>query len=79
MSKKKISYFIGSETNVLDRYYKANQYFNGDIIIRITSDCPLMDPKLIDKFINLFFKKKVDYLTNIISRTYPDGLDEVFN
>ena len=58
MSKKDFL-FYWIETNVLDRYYKVNQYFNGDIIIRITSDCPLMDPKLIDKFINLFFKKKL--------------------
>ena len=78
--KKKISYYVGNESNVLDRYYNANKYFKGKIIVRITSDCPLTDPNLIDKFINIFLKKKVDYLTNVISRTFPDGLDiEIFN
>ena len=78
--KKEISYYVGNELNVLDRYYNANKYFKGKIIVRITSDCPLTDPNLIDKFINIFLKKKVDYLTNVISRTFPDGLDiEIFN
>jgi len=78
--KMKTDFFVGLEQNVLDRYYKANKSFNGDIIIRITSDCPLMDPKLIDDFIKIYSKKNVDYVTNILSRTYPDGLDiEIFN
>ena len=53
----KTDFFVGLEQNVLDRYYKANKSFNGDIIIRITSDCPLMDPKLIDDFIKIYSKK----------------------
>ena len=54
--------------------------FNADIIIRITSDCPLMDPTLVDKFVLLFQKKNVDYLSNTSPRSFPDGLDiEIFN
>ena len=78
--KMKTNYFVGLEQNVLDRYYEANKHFKGDIVIRITSDCPLMDPKLIDDFIKIYLKKNVDYVTNILTRTYPDGLDiEIFN
>jgi len=78
--KMNISYYVGLEKNVLDRYYKANKKYSGDIVVRITSDCPLMDPQLVDDFIKIFVKKKVDYLSNIFKRTYPDGLDvEIFN
>ena len=79
-NKMNVRYFRGSENNVLDRYYKASKKFNADIIIRITSDCPLMDPVLIDNFINIFLQKKnLDYLSNTIERTFPDGLDiEIF-
>ena len=76
-----IAYYVGSEKNVLDRFYKANRKYSGDIIVRVTSDCPLMDPILIDDFIKIFLKRKrVDYLSNIFKRSYPDGLDlEIFN
>ena len=56
------------------------QLSGAEIIIRITGDCPLIDHRLIDKSIRLFLKKEVDYLSNTIKRTYPDGLDiEIFN
>ena len=79
-NKLNINYFRGSENNVLDRYYKASKQFKSDIIIRITSDCPLMDPMLIDNFVDIFLKKKkLDYLSNTIERSFPDGLDiEIF-
>ena len=54
--RKKISFYVGSEINVLDRYYRASKKYKGDTIIRITSDCPLMDPKLLDNFIKIFKK-----------------------
>ena len=77
--RKKISFYVGSEINVLDRYYRASKKHKGDTIIRITSDCPLMDPKLLDNFITDFLKK-FDYVSNTLTRTYPDGLDiEIFN
>ncbi len=78
--RKKISFYVGSEINVLDRYYRASKKYKGETIIRITSDCPLMDPKLLDNFIKIFLKKKFDYVSNTLTRTYPDGLDiEIFN
>lgn len=82
--KLNVKYFRGSENDVLSRYYYAAKEVNADIVIRITSDCPLIDPQIIDKIIKLFIetskKEKIDYLSNTIERTYPRGLDvEVFN
>lgn len=58
LKKKKIKYFIGSENNVLNRYYKTAKKFEADTIVRITADGVLADPKLIDEFIRKFNKKK---------------------
>lgn len=82
--KLNVKYFRGSENDVLSRYYYAAKENNADVVIRITSDCPLVDPKIIDKMIKTFIetskKEKIDYLSNTIERTYPRGLDvEVFN
>lgn len=78
-----IGYFVGSEEDVLDRYYQTaidNNVKDEDIIIRITSDCPLIDPSVVDKVIEEHIHYKNDYTTNVIDCTYPDGLDcEVFN
>jgi len=74
-----IDYFIGSENDVLERYYKAAKKFKALNIVRITGDCPLIDPKVVDEVIINFFKKNVDYASNGNPPTYPDGLDvEVF-
>lgn len=81
--KNNVSYFVGSENDVLDRYYqtaKANNINDEDIIIRITSDCPLIDPFVVDKVIEEHISGNNDYTANVIECTYPDGLDcEVFN
>lgn len=78
--KNNLDYFVGSENNVLERYYKASIYSNANNILRITSDCPFTDPKMIDQFIKLYQKKNVDYLSNTVKRTYPNGLDlEIFS
>ena len=75
-----ISVFCGSEDDVLDRYYQVARLFKSNHIVRITSDCPLIDPLIIDKVIGLYFKKEADYATNTMPETYPDGLDtEVFS
>ena len=72
--------FVGSEENVLERYYLAATHYNADIIVRITGDCPLVDPRIVDDIIIQFKQSKLDYLANTISPTYPDGLDvEVFS
>lgn len=75
-----VDYFLGSEHDVLDRYYNAATRFRADSIVRITADCPLIDPHVIDKIVQAYLKGNYDYVTNVIKRTYPDGLDtEVFS
>lgn len=72
--------FRGSENDVLSRYYEAAKKFNCDVIIRITSDCPLIDPKIVDLVIEKHLNSGADYTANILKRTFPKGLDvEVFN
>jgi glutamate-1-semialdehyde 2,1-aminomutase len=69
----------GSETDVLDRYIGAARAAAADIVVRITGDCPLVDPVLVDEAVLRFKASTVDYLSNISPPTYPDGLDiEVF-
>ena len=58
LKKKNIKTFRGSEKNVLKRYFDAANSFNSDVIVRITSDCPMVDHKIIDKMINQFHEKK---------------------
>ncbi len=75
-----IHYYRGSEHNVLKRYYECAVKFNADVIVRITGDCPLVDPEIVDKCINLFLSSNVDYTCNRNPATFPDGLDvEVFS
>jgi spore coat polysaccharide biosynthesis protein SpsF (cytidylyltransferase family)/diketogulonate reductase-like aldo/keto reductase len=76
----RIDCFAGSEDDVLDRYYQAAKKFKGDIIVRITSDCPLMDPAIIDNGLEIFLKGNYDYVSNVEPPTYPDGFDvEIFS
>ena len=83
LNKHQIQFFSGSEKNVLKRYYDTAKKFNLDIIVRITSDCPLVDPKLIKRMLNYFNEKKIDYLSNTLPpniSNWPDGSDiEIFN
>ncbi|WP_028953320.1 aminotransferase class III-fold pyridoxal phosphate-dependent enzyme [Synechococcus sp. CC9616] len=75
-----IKCYRGEEIDVLSRFYHAAKLYVGDIIVRITGDCPLADPNLIDDAIRTFRNKKVDYISNCNPPTYPDGLDiEVFS
>jgi spore coat polysaccharide biosynthesis protein SpsF len=74
-----VRYFRGSECDVLDRYYRAAKEFDADAVVRITSDCPIIDPQLVDETIHAFQQHEADYASNVIPRTYPRGLDtEVF-
>lgn len=77
-----IFYYRGSENNVLKRYYEAATQYNADIIVRLTSDCPIIDPQIIDMVINSFIenREEIDYASNTLERTYPRGMDvEVFS
>ena len=80
VSKKlKIDYFVGSEKNVLSRFYFAAKKYKFKNIVRITADCPLIDPLIVDSVIANFFRKKVNYASNTNPPTFPDGLDvEIF-
>lgn len=70
-----IRVFAGSENDVLDRFYQAAKLLNPDHVVRITSDCPMIDPELIDKVIVNHSKTNADYTSNTIVETYPDGED----
>ena len=65
----------GSENDVLDRYVQAAKKHNADVVVRITGDCPLVDPELVDEVIRSFKAANVDYFSNTNPPTYPDGLD----
>jgi spore coat polysaccharide biosynthesis protein SpsF len=74
-----ISLLRGSEFDVLNRYYQAASSMDADIIVRLTADCPLIDPDLIDKIIHALLDEKADFAANRLPppyhRTYPIGLD----
>ena len=79
IKKYDISYFKGSTKDVLDRFYKASLIYNPDYIIRVTSDCPLIDPNLVDELIDFTISNKLDYCSNTLTENFPDGQDiEVF-
>ena len=64
----------GSENDVLDRYVQASKH-DADVVVRITGDCPLVDPELVDACIGEFFDSNAEYCSNTNPPTYPDGLD----
>jgi spore coat polysaccharide biosynthesis protein SpsF len=70
-----IGVFRGSEDDVLDRYVAAARHLEADPIVRLTADCPLLDPGVIDRVIAEFERGGFDYVANINPPTYPDGLD----
>ena len=75
----KIECFRGSEENVLERYVKCAKKYNGDIIIRITGDCPLIDPIIVDNVITKLIMYKYDYVRLDVPNTFIRGFDvEVF-
>ncbi len=68
-------YIRGPLDNVLGRYVKAEENYNPSAIIRLTADCPLVMPELIDQYLEIFHKSDFDYLSNTLELSYPDGLD----
>lgn len=79
--KMGVDCFRGATEDVLDRYYQcALQYPEYNAIVRITGDCPLIDPKIIDQVIHLFDEHNYDYASNVLKETFPDGMDvEIFS
>ncbi|MFZ5981803.1 MAG: cytidylyltransferase domain-containing protein [Candidatus Zixiibacteriota bacterium] len=79
--EKKINCFRGSEDDVLDRYYRTAGEYEAEAVVRVTSDCPLIDPEVVDGVIAAFLENagRFDYASNTLVRTYPRGLDcEIF-
>ncbi|MGB2841560.1 MAG: glycosyltransferase family protein [Halobacteriota archaeon] len=72
-----IDYYAGSENDIVDRLYMTAKKFGAEAIVRITGDCPLIEPKIIDKAVEYYLKNKdrIDYVSNVYPPTYPDGLD----
>jgi spore coat polysaccharide biosynthesis protein SpsF (cytidylyltransferase family) len=65
----------GSEHDVLDRYYQAARQEEADVVVRLTADCPLLDPEVIDEVVTCFLTGTYDYVSNVAPPTFPDGLD----
>ena len=75
-----LNIFRGKEKDVLDRYFQCAKKYSFLTIVRITADCPLIDPQIVDKVIEKFFSGKYDLSTNTLVRTFPIGTDvEVFS
>ncbi len=76
-----LPYFIGSEENGLERYYQAAKNFNIEIVVKITSDCPFVDPKILDEMLIIYINNNYDYFKNVDGITpFPIGFDiEIFS
>ena len=80
VKKMNLKVYAGSSDDVLDRYYQASLKNKLEIIVRITADCPLIDPEIFDMVVREFLEGDYDYFTNTLPPTFPDGLDvEVFS
>jgi spore coat polysaccharide biosynthesis protein SpsF len=75
LESQDILYFCGSDNDVLDRYLAAARKFGATIVVRITGDCPMIDPDVIEEVVSAFRNGSYDYVSNIHPPTYPDGLD----
>ncbi|MDC0644656.1 aminotransferase class III-fold pyridoxal phosphate-dependent enzyme [Alphaproteobacteria bacterium] len=74
-----VKVFRGDETDLLGRYVGAANVCRSEAFVRLTADCPLIDPHVIDHAVLLFQENNYDYLSNVVSRSYPDGVDvEIF-
>ncbi len=72
-----ISVFRGHPFDLLDRHYRVGKLYNADVVVKIPSDCPLIDPKIIDKVITYYKNhyREYDFVSNLHPPTYPDGND----
>jgi spore coat polysaccharide biosynthesis protein SpsF len=78
--KHNISFFRGSEDDVLQRVLDTALSVNADVIVELTGDCPLIDPELVDQSVTHYLSSNVDYVYNRLDDALPDGLDvEIFS
>ncbi len=78
--EKNVRWYRGSENDVLDRFYQAALLHQLQTIVRVTPDCPMLDPRVTDRVIEKFLEGGHDYVSNVLTPPYPDGLDtEVFS
>ena len=80
--REEVAVFRGSEQDVLDRYYEAAKKVCADVIVRLTADCPLIDPSVVEQVLEVFLKghPKIDFVSNVNPARFPDGMDtEVFS
>jgi len=79
-NKENIDCFRGSEEDLLDRLYQTAKKYNADTVVRVTGDCPLVDPTIVDKVIEFYNTNEYDFVANNHISSYPHGLDvEVFS
>ena len=75
-----IECFRGSESDLLDRYYQCAKKYDADVVVRLGSDNPFVDFRVIDRAVQIFKDNEVDFVTNHFEPTYPEGLDvEVYS
>ncbi len=70
-----VNSFMGSKNDVLERYYLAAKKYDLDVVVRITSDCPCVDPIIVDTIIEKFLKTDAEYASNTMTRSFPVGID----
>lgn len=75
-----VAVYQGDSDDVLDRYYQVVKQHEARVVVRVTADCPLIDPEIIDQVVTVFLEDEADYASNTLTRSYPRGLDvEVFS
>ena len=78
--KVNVKIYRGSENDIVDRYYRCAKNHHADTIVRIWGDCPLIDPKIVDKTMEEFFNNEADYANNFKPPTFPFGMNvEVYS
>lgn len=73
--ESEVEYHQGSMEDVLDRFYQASLVYQPDWVVRVTSDCPLLDSKVVDQVVHMAMQSDVDYCANTITEDFPDGQD----
>ena len=77
LDQKQINFFRGSDQNVLTRFYDCAKFYSLDVIVRITSDCPLIDPQIVDQLIKKFLEGDCDFVSAGFPRTFPQGSADI--